>query len=592
MADLSVNVSDSSTTSESRTLAISPLFINVSDTAITAEDVRVPTVASGRLWSSGVEQQTLDHFGGITGFDSTGEFDVVKNATVSTAIFRGGLASARINLTTSNSTLGKQISPSATKLSGKVFIRGYLYLEALPTSISTGVAGNHSDITIIVPNDGSSAAAEVTIDASGVIRLYQDGTIRSVVGTSSALNTGQWYRIEMGYGNSAKYVELLIDGVSIGSTNAAAGMIGIYEVYYGCGLFSNESATVDMYWDDMAINFDGGVVQNSWPGAGQIVNLMPNATGDNNAFSGVGGAAGAANNYTRASSAPADDTTYNYDTIPGDIDDFNLTDTPASITSGDTINVVHVGIRGKVTTIGTGMTYLARIKKASSGTLSTSPVLTPVNSTRFIDNTGTSNQPTATFSWPLTLSTDPDGNAWTKSTLDSAQVGYMLESPASTCTFYVSDAWLVVDSTPGTASLSINASDTTVTSENSYAVPSDTNLNKSDTTITSEAISVALTPQINVSDTTVTSELLAVSPPLSEVPDDPTDVTKVDERLTIYLPLVNTKYIIVNDNAPTSDPVGITPIPPSYVGPFGPLKFSVKTSPYNFSIERFNPNDP
>ena len=62
------------------------------------------------------------------------------------------------------------------------------------------------------------------------------------------------------------------------------------------------------------------------------------------------------------------------------------------------------------------------------------------------------NATTTTLGYPITAYTDPDGAAWTNTTLDSMQIGYKLTTAPGTAgrRIDVTTIWAYVDYTPGT----------------------------------------------------------------------------------------------------------------------------------------------
>lgn len=194
----------------------------------------------------------------------------------------------------------------------------------------------------------------------------------------------------------------------------------------------------------MAIEIKAAKKQSGLLGAGQITHLQPNATGDSNQFTiQVGGTAGAANNWTRVSEVTPDDaTSYNSDLVLNNTDEFKLTATPSSIASGDTINVVAVGVRFSGALASGDATFALRIKKVSGGTVLKGSNLTP-GATAWKTNKVVT--PPANFS--LVTYQDPDSGTWTKSTLDTSQIGYDIQT-GNTNAAKISTVWMSIDSTP------------------------------------------------------------------------------------------------------------------------------------------------
>lgn len=388
-----------------------------------------------RLWSCGFELQSTTSGVEFDSFIGSGS----PTITISTSIVRSGAASLRIHPTTTHSAFLYQFKSSNS--TGNFLCRFYMNITTLPTSITGVASGGNSDITVMgfaATNNGTWC--ELTIDASGVLRIYRDGSDRVVVGTSSALSTGVWHMIDVGYGSANSYVEARIDGVSFGSTTSAPGLSGVAKIVLGIGFLAEDCST-DIFYDDVAVNDTTGSFQTSWPGSGKIIHLKPNATGDANAFSFQnGGTAGSANNFTRVNEVPPDDaTTRNGSATLNNEDLFNVGD--SGIAANDTVNVVAVGGRYSDNIADATAAFKFEIEKTASGTITQSAAIIP-NSTTWRTNTNA-----APKNHPIILYQDPDGAAWTQTTLDSMQIGYKLTT-AGTNRIQLSNVWALVDYTP------------------------------------------------------------------------------------------------------------------------------------------------
>lgn len=390
-----------------------------------------------RRWSCGFENQSLTSGMEFDSFVGSGS----PNITISTTTVRSGAASLRLHptpTTTHTTMLYQFISANNT---GNFYCRFYMNIAALPTSITNVAAGGNSDVVIFAfaaTNNGTWC--ELSIDASGVLRMYRDGSDRGVIGTSSALSLNTDYMIEVGYGSATSYVEARINGVSIGSTTSAPGLSGVAKIALGLGVLS-EDCFADIFYDDIAINDTAGSFQTSWPGSGKIIHLKPNATGDANAFSFQnGGTAGSANNFTRVNEVPPDDAaTRNGSATLNNEDLFNVGN--SGIAANDTVNVVAVGGRYSDNIADATAAFKFEIEKTASGTITQSAAIIP-NSTTWRTNANA-----APKNHPIILYQDPDGAAWTQTTLDSMQIGYKLTT-AGTNRIQLSNVWALVDYTP------------------------------------------------------------------------------------------------------------------------------------------------
>lgn len=260
---------------------------------------------------------------------------------------------------------------------------------------------------------------------------------------SSALSIDTWYRIELKVDCttiSSTSIEARIDGVAFasGTINLAAGVD--QADFFGIHQVAGFSHTGAYFWDDMAVNDDSGSFQNSWPGEGEIIHLRPNADGDNSGWTVIlgGSQSGALDEVT-----PDDATTYVQTTVDGTITDVNIDATPAALASDDTINCVQVGIRMQNSS-NTGDEIVLRIKASASGTTE--------ESGNIEGNTSwNTNATAAPRNYQLTLYDLPGASttAWTKSDLDSAQIGIKANQAGDVRN--VSTLWLLVDHKPAAA---------------------------------------------------------------------------------------------------------------------------------------------
>lgn len=495
-----------------------------------------------RLASIGFELQTITS--GVEG----GDRSQAGAMSISTSITRStGIASLRMNPTASQYEWDTILPAKAT-----LFGRTYIYINSMPTTANNYIFGFYKN--------SSGAGPFVVLTSSGTLQLWNSssGASASQIGSSSsALSTGTWYRLEIKADVSTNpwSLEMLLDGSSIASGTVAATATTMDTVTLDCegitpSTITASNTTGDMYFDDVAVNDNTGSFQNTYPGAGGIVHLQPNAAGDNNQFTvQIGGTAGSTNNYTRVDEITPDNaTTYNGDIVSGNTDDFNLTDTPTTIGSLDTINVVAVGVRYRAVVASLEATFKARVKKISGGTVSSSAGIQPI-STTWVTNANATPR-----TYPIILYQDPDSSNWTKSTLDSSQIGYTI-STASTNAADISTVWMLIDFTPS-VSTAISVSDTVNTLESIDTVRnSSRDLLASDTISTSESITVSANANPNISDTVSTTENIKL---LDEGNRSVSDSTSISENIQ----LLNIDNIIVSDSINTSETIGVDIVVP------------------------------
>lgn len=399
-----------------------------------------------RLWSCGFELQTVGSGGVGVEWDTT-----TGSPSINTTTVRSGAASLRCNPTAATSFIQHAIQ--ASDVATRVYLRAYVRIATLPSAKTM----------ILSWTDGTPFGYGIVLQTNG--KLTIEGTNGTLFTSQSALtlSTGQWYRIELDMDDNNDIATAYVDGTQVLQLTGAD-VFGGHLARFG----PQFSCTTDIYLDDLAVNDTSGSTQTALPGAGSIVHLRPNAAGDNNGFAtATGGTAGTANNYTRVSETTPDDTTsYNNTTATGTttIDDFNVTDASSSgIGSSDTITLVQVGQRAGSSATTTA-SIVTRIKAAASGTVAESASI-PVNTTTF--NTHATTIPKL---YKLTAYVKPSSTAWTRSDLDSMQIGYRSNVSQSTQR-RVTTIWALVEYVPssndhvvtgrGEMTLDATATDTT-----------------------------------------------------------------------------------------------------------------------------------
>lgn len=396
-----------------------------------------------RLFTSGFEENTLT--AGID-FTATSNTPTIASSPVRTGGFAGAIATV-----SSGSPKYFQYQFRSADNSADTYVRTYLYITTYP-DVTTSIMG-------FVDSIGNISSA-LLLSPTGTLEVHDNSG--GVVGAASPVlplstTTGHWYRVEHRQFNTSSIVELLIDGVTIASSNAAS--TAVYEKYqWGANLGADAATVISIAFDDLAINdTTAGAGQTGYPGAGNVVVLRPVGAGDNNAFTTqTGGTAGAANNFTRVKEVTPDDaTTFNGANVTGNIDDFIIDQTPAILTPNSIISCVQLNMRYRASVASAvSIMRAGRIKKAPAGTVANGPTVTP-NSTTWKGNTNAvPNLP------PITLYADPDGLPWTKATLNTAQIGYGI-STGSTNRADISAVWLTVEFQPGPVGIDVSPGNNT-----------------------------------------------------------------------------------------------------------------------------------
>lgn len=330
---------------------------------------------------------------------------------------------------------------SATDVNGPYYARIYLYID-------TAFTTDRPIIGFFFTND--AAIAYIRLNTDNTLSLHPNSGTQ-IGSSSSALNTGQWYQIELYYKNGAGTddgeFEGKIDGVSFASTTGHPDDFGVAKLKIG-NLFGGSGGTI--YIDDIALNDDTGSFQNSYPGEGSIIHLKPNATGDNGDWSG---------DYQDIDEVTPDDGTTKLSSLTGsDIEDVNL---EASGLTSEEISVVQVGVRAAGGGASGNSSFVVRVKDDTGGTVEESSAITPSGTSYFTNATSVPRKA------PLTLYDLPGASTteWTPSELDTAQIGVRLSS-GDTNPALVSTLWMLVEYQASAAGdLSASVSDTATAGE-------------------------------------------------------------------------------------------------------------------------------
>lgn len=390
------------------------------------------------------------------------------NCTISTTTVRSGTYSGKVT-STASTRHGFVHQFAAAAAAGPYYFRTYFYLEVMPGGTTT-IASLMNSASL-----SGGGIVNATMSSAGVMTLQYANGAGSVVDaptqSSPTVTTGQWYMLDLMFDNSggagAAVVRARLDGVEFGSGTGLTMFANVMAFRVTTnGLAQSQSAMI-VYFDDVAVNDNTGSVQNSYPGAGKVVHMLPNAAGDNNTWEKSGGAAGDTNNYQDVDEVTPDDATSYLKRITTTIkvDDFNLpTSASVGIGASDTITLVAVGARGGAisTTAGVQREVLLRIKSQASGT-----VLKSSNVDYSANGWVTHSDPTPK-NYKLHSYTDPQaGGAWTPSLIDSMQIGIETANSSTTEVRY-STIWALVEYVPavGGGTYTVNVNDALSIAEN------------------------------------------------------------------------------------------------------------------------------
>lgn len=405
-------------------------------TLVLAFVVLLPTPAgAARLWSAGWELNGDQ-------IENSNAFDV--SVAVSSAQARTGTYSLRVNPTNASAFMAHDFVSTDI---GVGYGRFYLYIVNAP-SANTSV--------MEFTNKGSdTTVCGLTLSTTGTLQLYTDDPGNTIGAASMALSTNTWYRIEVLCDSSVGgtfTATARIDGTqfatgSFDNGGEAANQVGRIELGVDAGNWLN-TASADLYFDDIAVNDTSGTVQTNWAGEGKLVVSRPNAAGDSNpdGCNNTSPCGTPANAYLEIDETTPDDATTFIDFDTAINADFNMQDSSTvGIDSYDTVTLIDVGYRAREE-VAAATSMTPRIKSASGGTTSTLTAVDLGNTTWRTNQSGATTLINRFVSY-----VDPTtSSAWTPTgtnSVDNMQVGAGMTT--GTADFDVSALWAYVEYVDG-----------------------------------------------------------------------------------------------------------------------------------------------
>ena len=331
----------------------------------------------------------------------------------------------------SNGTILYYKTVTASASGRTYYTRFYLYVTTAPTP---------AIIIFSFTDTVGTGGWQLLLNSNRTLQLQKFSNNANIGSASAALNTGQWYCIEVSYAYTGGATAARIDQAAAFASGTGDASIALATPSFGPGT----SFTGEIEYDDIAINDDQGTAQNSWPGNGKVIHLHPAGAGESNSWLKSNAGAGDANNYNQVNGVTPDDaTTYLESHILNASDLYTFG--ASGINSYDVVNVVQVGCRFSCSSTTTTGGFKLQIEKANAGTKSLSAEIVP-NATSWKTNTNA-----VPWKYPLTLYLDPDNSvAWTQATLDTLRAGMICSSAGVVGLDYMSTVWVLVDYTTGT----------------------------------------------------------------------------------------------------------------------------------------------
>jgi len=364
-----------------------------------------------RLWSCGLEQNSTTANGELTSF--TGTYSLVTDPV------HGGDYALRTNPSSATGYVTKTLFSTSTTAAH--YFRFYLRIGTAVGTLTTIFSTNTASTTQLRLNSNNTLELWATIS----------GSFQQVGSDSSALNTDTWYCLEIQ--SAGANVAARINAASAFASSASQTSFTFTSVNIGV----QTSTTANLYFDDFAVNNTSGSFQTSYPGAGSIFHLHPNAAGDQTGWTPSTGS-----NYACVDETGFNTADYVYATTDT-TDQYNLEScADAGITDITSITLVQAGAMVysadySWTTFYLGLEYSSTTEESAALTLSSSAA--------WYVNVWAS----GAYYYPLTLYDLPGASttAWSESALNSTQIGVRLDQSFSTqgrC----GTLWLLVEYVP------------------------------------------------------------------------------------------------------------------------------------------------
>lgn len=350
---------------------------------------------------------------------------------ISSSIARSGSFSTRMDGMVSATRKGWRYSFAASTETGHYFYRTYLRVDTLP-SAENRIMGMGDAASF----PGATNRIYITIDSAGLLRLYdEDGVIGS---PSSAISTGDFnYRIEIEVncsgGGGSHVVKARVNGTEFASSSTRNISTGLMSIGLGANLNAEGQTIGDWYFDDVALNDSTGSFQNTYPGTGKVVMLLPNAPGDNIGWTG---------DWSALDDNPSNTSDFLTSNTLGQIEDVSMSN--PKLNSTDTVNVIHACVRYNGAGASANAGFKLRLKTQGGGSVETSTEITPVNTTWVFNANAIPQGPPITIYDQAGAST----SLLTAFDVDALQLGVELATVGSSAA-QITSLYAIVEYVPG-----------------------------------------------------------------------------------------------------------------------------------------------
>lgn len=315
---------------------------------------------------------------------------------------------------------------------GAIYTSVYVRFNTLPSAANRFIELNEFSTNV--------GLVFLAVDGSGNVTLND---VTGTIGSSTTVVTGQYYQFELEQDNTggagASTVEARVNGSVFATASNRTITTGSSSIRMGANLNAELQTQGSWQFADMAID------SSAYPGSYKTSTTFAAGPGDSAQWT-IGGSSPAATNWQSVKDNPPDDAvTLVSSTTNAQQDFYKFGST--GVGPSDTIQYVAVNSRHANNASTNQMGYEMILIKASGGTQLPSSQVAP-NSTTYRNN----NNAAGVLNPMIITATDPDGGAWTQTTVNNLQAGPKVTLDASANSILVSLVFIVTSWTPGPVS--------------------------------------------------------------------------------------------------------------------------------------------